>query len=64
VNPKAETVEQSPGAQHTVVPGNAASQIGKRIWRVGYNEKNGIPSDRNDLGDHITVDRGILVEKA
>jgi hypothetical protein len=63
VDTKAQTVEQSPGAQYTVVPGQAACQISKRIRRIGYDKKYDLGSYRNDPWDHITVNCGVLIEK-
>ena len=39
MNAKAQAVEQRAGAEHAVVPGKPARQVGERIGRIGDDKK-------------------------
>jgi len=63
MNTQAQAVEQRAGAEHTVVSGEPARQVGERIGRVGDDEKHRAGRRRHHFGDHVAVDAGVRFEK-
>src|SRR6185437_3631834 len=64
VHAEALAVEQRAGAQHAIVPGAGARDVGERVGRIGHDEDRGRGCGARDVRHDIAVDRGILVEQA
>src|SRR5215204_2254335 len=63
VNPEAQAVEQRAGAEHSVVSGEPARQVGERIGRVADDEKHRPRRRLDDLWDQVLVYADVGVEQ-
>ena len=64
MGPETQTVEQRPGTEHAVVPGQPARQVGERIGRIGDHEDCGVRCGLDDLRDQGFVHADIGIEQS
>jgi hypothetical protein len=55
------SVQKGAGAQHAVVLGKRAGNVGERIWRIGDNEKDGVRRGAHNFRNDVTIELGVCV---
>ena len=63
VDAEAEAVEQRPRGEDAVVPSQLPGQVSERIGRVGDDQQDRTGGGCDDLGDELSINRGVRLEQ-